>query len=495
MASQRVSKLPGESLMRIPFILFVIALSSRLAAVAIWPFDGLYGQDAFAYYRQAIAIAENLPRGQLPPLDFFWPNGYPLVVALFMLVLGQTAVAAQWVSLLSGAALAPLAYALSGELFPEADRRAGILAGLIVAVAGQPILSSIVVMADMPALCWATLAAWLLARAWRRSRPAGRLLGAGAALALAIVTRWIYVLLVPAFSAYAAYQMRRHKSRWRLMLVPVLSSTLILLPQVWLSLNRPEGLLHSWLLGWNPANAFQRQFDTVDGHLEYALPVAVFYVQPAGHPAYLVPLLGLAAVWGIWRAWRGKAWGPIILLLGWSGAVYLFLAGIPYENFRFGLTLYLPLALFAGFGLSDLWRRSAARKVAQTIVVLSLAGMLAWAYAMLDEFLTVQNQGKAIARQVNQVLPQDATLLSFGLTLTLQHYTPLRVLEFFYLDEAALDDLTRSEPRLYLLLDVSNVESQWSDREPEMNYRWLQAHTTLTHVNAYPPYVLLQVRR
>ena len=37
-----------------------------------------------------------------------------------------------------------------------------------------------------------------------------------------------------------------------------------------------------------------------------------------------------------------KDWGPLILLLGWGGLVYLFLAGIPFQNFRFGLTLYPP---------------------------------------------------------------------------------------------------------------------------------------------------------
>ena len=82
---------------------------------------------------------------------------------------------------------------------------------------------------------------------------------------------------------------------------------------------------------------------TIDGHFVYRLPVGIFYAEPAGHPAYLFPLLGLTVPWGIWRLWRERNWGPLILLLGWGGPVYLFLAGIPYQNFRFGLTLYLPL--------------------------------------------------------------------------------------------------------------------------------------------------------
>ena len=215
--------------MKTPLFLFIVALFIRLAVIAIWQFDGLYGQDAFAYFQQAIAITERLPQGRLPPTDFFWPNGFPLLAALFMLMVGKTAPAAQFVSLLCGAALAPLVYGLSRELFPTRGHTAGILAGLIITVAGQPILSSVVIMADIPALFWAVLAAWLLVCAWRKPGQRWWLLGAGAALSLAVITRWLYVLLVPAFGAYTLYQMHRHRSPWLYVLLPVLIGSSVLL--------------------------------------------------------------------------------------------------------------------------------------------------------------------------------------------------------------------------------------------------------------------------
>ncbi|HEY4688190.1 MAG TPA: glycosyltransferase family 39 protein [Anaerolineae bacterium] len=466
--------------------LFLVALLIRVAVTVGWQFDGLYGQDAFAYYQQSIAIADRLPRGELPPTDFFWPNGYPALAAMFMGVFGRSPLAAQLASLLTGAALAPLAYWLCRDLFPSAHSRAGIVSGLIIAVAGQPILSSVSIMADMPALFWATLAAWLLVRS-----SAGHLLAAGAALALSIVSRWLYVLLVPAFAVYALGQLRQRRAWW-LILLPALSAALILLPQVSLSLNRPEGLLHSWLLGWNPTNAFRSQFDNVDGHFEYALPVGLFYAQPAGHPAYLFPLFGLAALWGIAWAWRERARWPLALLVGWSAAVYLFLAGIPYENFRFGLSLYLPLVALAGVGVSDLWQRFARRWIVPAGVALSLVGMSVWSYSMLGEFLTTQNASKTIAYRVEQLVPQDATLISFGLTLTLQHYTRLNVVELYYQNAASLDDLTRRNPTVYVLLDVENVNGQWRGHEPGVSFDWLMAHTTMSPIATFPPYTLFK---
>ncbi|NJN99668.1 MAG: hypothetical protein HC875_38985 [Anaerolineales bacterium] len=100
-------------------ILFLIALFIRLAAVFFWQFDGLYGQDAYAYWQQAVAITQTLPYGQPPPTDFFWPNGYPLLIAIWMFILGQTAWAGQLPALLCGAALSPLVFFLSRDLFLE----------------------------------------------------------------------------------------------------------------------------------------------------------------------------------------------------------------------------------------------------------------------------------------------------------------------------------------------------------------------------------------
>lgn len=508
---------PVYQRLRTPIILFTIALVIRAAVIVLWRFDGLYGQDPFAFFGQALALTERLPQGQPPPTDFVWPNGFPLTVALAMFVLGKTALAGQIVPLLSGALLPPLAYLLSRDLFPAGGHRAGLLAGLIIAVAGQPILSSVVVMSDMPSLLWATLAAWLVVRLSRRPDQARWYLLAGAVFGLAVFSRWLYALMAPALSLYVVAVLRRDRGRWWLPGLSVLSGAAILGPQLWLSLQKPEGLFgHHWLTGWRPLNFFERQFDTLDGHYLYRFPVGVFYAQPAGHPAYIFPILGLASFWGLWRLWQTKNWGALILLVGWLAPAYLFLAGIPYENFRYGLLHYMPLVLLTGYGLSDIWERwpALSARLAETsrgpvsaiaralrsqvwlqaIFALSLLGMLAWAYPMVRNFVTLVNDSKALARQVEQHLPEDATLLTFGLTLTLQHYTQVNTLEIYYLDDTSLDELTRSQPSLYLLLDPQNIETQWQGKIPSLNYHWLQEHTSLTEIDTFPPFVLFEVK-
>lgn len=494
--------------------LFATALLIRLAVIGLWQFDGIYGQDAFAYYQQALAIAERLPQGLPPPTEFFWPNGYPLLAALLTMVVGRNESAAQLASVLCGAALAPLVYGLSRELFVERGHRVGILAGLVLTVAGQPVLSSVVIMADMAALFWATLAAWLLVRSWRNGRVhQGYLVSAGVALGLAVVTRWLYALLALPFMAYALYRAWRTPTPPYALLTPALGGFGVLLPQVWLSLHRPEGLVHSWLLNWRPGNALGRQFEHIDGHYSYALPVGLYYLQPLTHPNFMVPVLGLAALWGIRYLWRERrstrAQGSLILLGGWLGVVYLFLAGIPYENFRFGLTLYLPAVLLAGVGVEALrsepprfvlrwlkgppggspliWQRGVL-----VVFGICLLSMALWAGHSANQVIAAHNQSKTIAREVANILPEDATLLAFGLTLTLQHYTELNVVELYNLNEETLDAATASAP-VYLLLDLENVARQWQDRPPAVNYEWLSTHRALTPVADYPPYSLLLV--
>ena len=64
-------------------LVLLLGLPILLVGVAVLPrFDGLYGQDPFAYYDYATGpLRSALLALQLPP-PFTWPPGYPLLVAL-----------------------------------------------------------------------------------------------------------------------------------------------------------------------------------------------------------------------------------------------------------------------------------------------------------------------------------------------------------------------------------------------------------------------------
>src|SRR5277367_3910931 len=166
--------------------LFLAALAIRLLIIIATRFDGLYGQDAFAYFDCAREIL-SLRSIQVPCDDFHWPLGYPLLAALFMLGTHAAPLGAQLASVLAGAAIAPLAYWMALAAAPQTAKQQenrAVAAGLIAASCGQLILSSIVVMSDAPGLFWASASACALLQ-WERCAGNTRLHRLGLAMAAA----------------------------------------------------------------------------------------------------------------------------------------------------------------------------------------------------------------------------------------------------------------------------------------------------------------------
>ncbi|HET8627533.1 MAG TPA: hypothetical protein VFL91_08945, partial [Thermomicrobiales bacterium] len=162
-------------------LLFLAAVVPAGALAAAGRFDGLYGQDPYAYYDYAVGPLRASLLHLRPPPAFYWPPGYPLLVALASFVVGARPLAGQIVSLVAGGLAAVFAALLAHEVWPALDARGGararlygpLLAGLAVALCGQVWQSSVVVMADTAGLAAATGGAWALARYGRRGDSGG----------------------------------------------------------------------------------------------------------------------------------------------------------------------------------------------------------------------------------------------------------------------------------------------------------------------------------
>ena len=88
-------------------------------------------------------------------------------------------------------------------------------------------------------------------------------------------------------------------------------------------------------------------------------------------------------------------------------------------------------------------------------------------------------------------VPRDATVLSFGLTATLQQYTSLRVIELFHETPESLAALLRNGA-VYLMVDEANIAAQWAGKSPQINLDWLKMEEAQVIGNV-PPYTLLRV--
>ena len=104
-----------------------------------------------------------------------------------------------------------------------------------------------------------------------------------------------------------------------------------------------------------------------------------------------------------------------------------------------------------------------------------------------------KNGDLEIVRRVESETPSGGRLLTFGLTLTFQHYSHLETLELFHLSGTDLTNLVMEHRPTFLLIDTVNVETQWAGRPPSENYDWLRAGPGLVTVDRLGSYTLFKV--
>lgn len=483
-------------------------------------FDGLYGQDAYAYFDYAVGPLTAALRAGQPPPPFFWPPGYPLLVALIAMLTGPSPQAGQLISLLAGMLVVTGTVGLAAELWPwPQTRTVGItLAGLLTAGVGQLWQSSVVVMADTTGLAAATVG---MAALFRYGRPEGprraRWLSlAAACLAFAVLTRWAYALvaLIAVGFTLAVWQRQPRRVVWRHALAAALPALVVLAPLIGAFLTgavdpvsgRAAFAGNLQVYTWTPLNALRREFLTPDGLLRHRWPNGLWYALAPAHRSYftaaLAPFLAVGVVAALRRCCRGETrrWLPV---LAWAAVIPLFHAGAAWQNFRFNLAHLPALALLTALGVMTVaaWCRRRAslrsRRLALALLTVWVLGGWLWmargGLELTSAFIARKQADLAIVHQVEALMPADARLLTFQLTPTFRHYGRLETHDLFYLTPPQLDAWIADGRPLYLLLDRANVLSQWEGKPPAMHYHRLTREPGLVEVARAGAYTLWRV--
>lgn len=479
-------------------------------AFLLWrrQFDGLYGQDSYAYFHYALGPLRASLLALQPPPPFFWPPGYPLLVVLLSFVLGAGTAAAQVASLAAGAVVPLLTALLARELWPEPSRAGTgrwlpLLAGLLAALAGQLWQSSAVIMSDTTGLAAATLGAWALARYGRGAGGRWLLLAAGAC-AFAVLARWAYGLVaLPLTAAALLLLARRPRSEAvgqalgaAAIVLAILSPVILATAQGATAVESGAGAFVGDLevVTWRPLNALRHEFENSDGFLRYRLPNGLYYALAPAHRNFFTPLLALLLAPGAVVLWRQRSPLRLLLLAGWPAAIYLFLAGAPWQNFRFVLPYLPPLAIVAALGATAIAGRLVG--IQRLLFGLLLAAGLLWmaegGWQLTEHLIERKEAELQVARWAEEQLPADAQLLTFSITLTADHYSDLEVYELYHMTPVGIAGLLDDGQPVFLLLDVANVESQWLGRAPFLNYRWLQEVAGLAEMGQLEPYTLFR---
>jgi hypothetical protein len=485
---------------------FAAALLVAAITRLLYPFDGLYGQDAFAYFRFARSVWPHLRWGA-PLAELYWPRGYPVAVALLLPVFSEGPAAGQMVNALACACAAGATCAMVRLLAMRAPQRvapipAALAAGMAVALSGAVLRSTQVVMADGLGLALSAAAMFCAIR-YAHSRRGHWLVACAVAIAWGAVTRWMVGLLALPVGLYLLLERRalhataRTRTSTVAWIVAATTAGLcILIPQLIAAHATPMSLeKHEWLQEWSLRNAFRRSFHTPEGQWAYRIPVGLFYLVRLGWPDYFFPTLGIFAVAGLWTCCRARWTAPAALLLGWLLVAWIFLSGIPYASARFLLPTLPVIAVLVGVGFGVSWRstHAATRRLALFGLVMSLAaGLVAGA----------GEHGRQVERKAADLdlvnwavarVPRDAELLVWGPTLAFEFYGARRIHALFSISDAELQDLVSNQRKLFLLADVDNLEGQWKGMPPEQRLTALRRHPGLSVIDHRQSYTLFAV--
>lgn len=456
-------------------LLFLLALVIRLSLLYSIGFDGLYGQDAYAYYGWSKEFINYISGFHIPPKFFYWPVGYFILSAgMNLLCFGSMNISALLLSLLSGSLLAGVMYLLSFELLKNTidtlrAKKYSLLAGVIVCFAGSTVKSGIVVMSDAPGLV--LLASGMLFLAWYYNYSKRYMLVLSFAFfSFGIMVRYANSIIILAVLVCLIYIYRKTPGKKKIIAdtaLSVLSAVIVFIPELYYISNygvsyfNYEGSIGTWAAGWNPLNFFRKDFITFDGASHYRLQNGLFFLSPSFHPLYLF-IFGITLVWGIIQSLRRKHTWLIIFCFSWIAVYYVYFSGCPYQSIRYTLSYFPPLVVLSVFGLSAV---RLSRRVKIRFILLSIVLIAGWTYRETEKLSEVKHRELEVVSWVNSNIAGGPLVYSFGITGALTHYTEKNVKEFFNYNEKSFEtEIDSASSNVYFVLPVETINTQWSTR-------------------------------
>ncbi|MEM1000628.1 MAG: hypothetical protein AAGN35_26480 [Bacteroidota bacterium] len=434
--------------------LLAVALGIRL----VTDFNGLYGQDSYAYTAQAEALQEWMRTGTTPP-PFFWPEGYPLTGAALGMLLGLPA-ALQWTSLLGGAATVYFTIRIGRQLYPQLPWLGPFLF-LIVGLSPYGLRSSLLVMSDSWAGAALTAGGWWSLR-YAQNGKIGPLIGAGLALGVAVTTRYALALptLLPLGMILRAAVRKRDL---RSLLFPLLFLFLLFLHQS-IHTGMGGGLAeHHFLRDWSLANGFQRDFAMADGEFHYPRWNLFEALSAFWHPG--LSGLGVLALPLMARKKIRLPDRTAGAMLATTLVYLLFIAGIPFQNPRFLLPVLPLVGLLYAVQLARAVENSPPKIIASLGLGVAVIHLGLGAFALRHNIKLNRTEREIAAAVCTQDPPKVYT---FALDGALRTYCP----------GISLENLWNEGPPTaqdgeWILFNAPAFAEQWRGKSVMRNWEFL----------------------
>jgi hypothetical protein len=326
-------------------IVLLLALLILLALLKlVFSFNGLYGQDAFEYFRYTKELRSYWLGGSKPD-TFFWPEIFPLFGSILSLIISNVSLSLQLISIFSFFGTILYIQKILNSIYPE-NKNISWYCILILFFAPFFTRAAFLCMSDMLAIFFTT-ACFAHYYFYSRSFTWWHFSLCIFFAVAAFFTRYATFLLTAAPVAAASLILFRKFSLKEILLAVTLM-LFAALPHFMLS-NKPafSFVHHTWLSEWSPLNFFRSSFVTGDeGRPVYFMPNILFNFFCLFHPSIFM--------WGLLfipASFKYKLQPMRLVLLISITAYLLFLSGIPSQNKRY-IVAAVPFTfifLFEGF--------------------------------------------------------------------------------------------------------------------------------------------------
>jgi hypothetical protein len=262
------------------------------------------------------------------------------------------------------------------------------------------------------------------------------------------------------------------RRQWGMASVAIAAVFLAALPHWWLkSGSGAMPLGHSLLQDWSWRHLLQREFDTVNGLQRYPLPNLLYLFFPLMHPAFSLFLPGL-----FFLAKKTDWVLPAkILLMVSAGAYLLLIGGVPHQNLRYLLPVYVTMLwlLFPAWDRLYCYGFIFFPRITKAVLGLTLAVQLLASAAWVSPVLQRNRLERSVAKVLKEKVPSGATVYAFDLDIALRHYLPELV--FVNLWERRLAPF----PNGTFVLFNENLRTQWAGKNPVLNFDQMRAAGSL----------------
>ncbi len=468
------SKYPGSFwiLLAAPVILLIL--------VRILGFDGLFGQDTYAYTKYSEDLRSLCTKG-IKPGFFFWPPGYSL--SSFLLFFLPAHVSLQFISTLSLSGCLFYLYRLILHSYPGTSAH-HVIAYLFLFCLGAPyfLRNAIVNSSDMLA-CFCICGSVYHSLTFKNKNLAIDLILFFIYFAYGVITRYlVFLVILPYFLdlLYALFNLK-FKKEYVLALIPILLCGLLYAYCKGLNLHF---LNHQALETWNIKYYFSKTINSPEGQLNYMFPNIIFSLYPFFHPGFCY--LGfLFLFFSNIKLKRNTATLHFISI----AMFILFIAGNYFQNPRHLLVIY-PLVLISIYpGYEKVSRFLSTKKLGIIFTVMLIIQSALSIRAIYPSFDRNKLEKEITAYVAHLGNENGQRLYSFDISNAVEYrQDQFKVVNLY---DTVYSDFQKNS---FALINESAWASQWRDKNVMINVHNLRSRYALRVIKEFRKgWVLYQI--